>query len=178
LLDVLNSVATALKGDASERRTVVVVSEGRLALDPERDTDRDMLQDYRDVVRAAALSNIVVHGVDPRGLLAPQPAPATGQQTSVEAARGMAENRAASNAARRFGALGLVAASTGGQMVIDHNAPDAGLSQVIRESRQYYRLAYIQSDIPPGDRARPRTITVRVAREDVQVRARSAYVPR
>jgi len=177
LLDVLNSVATALKGDAPERRTVVVVSEGRLALDPERDTDRDMLQDYRAVVRAAALSNIVVHGIDPRGLLAPQPAPAT-QGTSVDAVRGSAENRAASNAARRFGALGLLAGSTGGRMVVDHNAPDAGLAQVIRDSRQYYRLAYVQPGIPAAERSRPRTITVRVSRDDVQVRARSAYVPR
>lgn len=179
LLQVLRSVAGQLEGESPERRAVLVLSEGRLPIEPESQTrDHGMVEDYRDVVRQAALSNIVIYGVDPRGLLAPQPALGSSTRDSVAVAGTTAEAYAASSAARRYGAVGLLALSTGGQMIIDNNAPDAGLPRLLQDSRQYYGLAYTQPDLAPGEARRSRRIEVKVLRDGAKVRARSAYVPR
>jgi VWFA-related protein len=179
LLQVLRSVGGSLQGESPERRAVLVLSEGRLPIEPESQSrDHALVDDYRGVVRQAALSNIVIYGVDPRGLLAPPPAPGTSTRDSVAVAGSTAEARAASSAARRYGAVGLLALSTGGQMIIDENAPDAGLPRLLQDSRQYYRLAYPQPDLAPGEAPRPRRIEVKVLRDGAKVRARSSYVPR
>ena len=52
------------------------------------------------------------------------------------------------------------------------------LSQMIQDSRRYYRMAYVQPDPRPG-RKQPETreIKVKVSRDDVGVRARRRYAP-
>ncbi len=49
---------------------------------------------------------------------------------------------------------------------------------MFRDSRQYYRLAYVQPPVAPGDDRKARAIEVRVARPDTTVRSRRQYLPK
>ena len=84
-----------------------------------------------------------------------------------------------SMAQRRFGSLGMIAAHTGGTLTVDTNDLGADIPRMIRDSRQYYRLAYVQPE-PAEGKKQPQTrrIELKVERRGVDVRARQQYVPR
>ena len=80
---------------------------------------------------------------------------------------------------RYDGSLGLLALNTGGLLTVDTNDIGKHITQMMRDSRQYYRLAYLQPDPDPGKKQpATRRITVKVDRPGVQVRARQMYAPR
>lgn len=190
--DVLRNVATGMSGDAAERRTIVLVSEGHQTLPDgvvRLHDDPAVLAMYMDVVRDAALANVAIYAIDPRGLLAPAPAdargrmePAYGGHRGPGLAAGLSANMSggagSSMAARRFGSLGTIAMHTGGSLTVDTNDLAADIPQIVRDSRQYYRLAYVQPEPAKGKRQpRTRRIEVKVDRRGVDVRARQQYVP-
>ena len=70
------------------------------------------------------------------------------------------------------GAVSL-AESSGGFAVQNNNDLAAGLRRIGRESRVYYLLGYMPAEVRADGKFR--RITVRVARPDVQVRARKGY---
>lgn len=174
-MEVLGSVSTALRGASSERRAVVLISEGFFAL-PEgmnRDDYNVGLRDaYMALLRDAALANVAVYPIDPRGLTAPFGA--MGNALSMTTAAGVAGDMAD----RPFGSLGLLASATGGVLTVDTNELGKRIPQILQDSRQYYRLAYVQPD-PPAGKSHPssRGIDVRVNRPGVDVRARQRYAP-
>lgn len=164
--DVVRGVVAGFQGDAAERRTIVLISEGHHGLTGRGTIDDDpaALAMYRDVIRDAATANVAVYAIDPRGLQAPS-AGGPGGVSSM--------------AARRFGSLGTIAMHTGGTLTVDTNDLAADVPRIIHDSRQYYRLAYVQPDPEPRvTRPEPRRITVKVDRPGVEVRSRQAYVPR
>ena len=71
-----------------------------------------------------------------------------------------------------------MATSTGGTLRTDRNDLAGGIDEMIRDSRQYYRLAYVQPDVRGDELGRPRRIEVSVTRRDVDIRARRRYMPR
>lgn len=182
VFDVIRSVAAALQGDASERRTIVLISEGHHVITGRGNLNEDpaALAMYREVIRDASVANAAIYAIDPRGLLAPPPGGPAGVPSiaaAVTPSRGI--DSGSSMAARRFGSLGTIAMHTGGTLTVDTNDLAADVPAIVRDSRQYYRLAYVQPDPEPG-KAQPATrrITVKVDRPDAQVRARQVYVPR
>lgn len=182
--DVLRDVAGAFEADAAERRTIVLVSEGHMPLANgigQSNDDPAILAMYQDVIRDAARANVAVYAIDPRGLIAPVPGgnvAQNGAMTMTAAMRG-GHQQGPTMAARRFGSLGTISAHTGGTLTVDTNDLARDIPRIIRESRQYYRLAYAQPEVDAGKRqSRTRRIDVKVQRPGVQVRARQVYAPR
>ena len=180
--DVIRQVADSLKGDAAERRTIVLVSEGHQLLTDgvaRLGDDPAVLAMYMDVVRDAALANVAIYAIDPRGLMAPSPGfVGGGPHMSMSMAAHASANSAQAMARRRFGSLGTMALHTGGTLTVDTNDLTADIPQIIRDSRQYYRLAYVQPEPAPGKRQpSSRRIEVKVKSRGLEVRARQRYVP-
>lgn len=182
-LRVVSNAATVMGRGPLERRTIMVVSEGRIIYNFAPDTPPDECPEvraaYDDVVATAALTNTAIYGIDPRGLMAGFPTMATGTSRAI-VSRLETEGRDSGTAHvnRYYGSLGLMATSTGGTLTTDRNNLSVDVPTMIRDSRQYYRLVYLQPDVAEDDLKKPRRIDVTVTRRDVDVRARRQYIPR
>ncbi len=178
----LKAVAESMAGDASERRTILLVSEGQPLgpINPRDPGDYQFVWSaYEQVVAAASVANVVIYAANPRGLEATAPVITTWQNSRAASTSGMTIGRAADAMLTRYhGSLERLSTSTGGTLTVDTNNPAKGLPGMIRDSTQYYRLAYVQPDIPQEERASVRKIDVSVSRRGVAVRARTAYLPR
>jgi VWFA-related protein len=185
LLRVIRNVAQAMaKGDPTERRTILVISEGTgfgpMVTDPaQRREDYAFLELYDKVMAEASLANVAVYCVDPTGLEAP--IPTVSGTTDADVARiasRVGTDRGDIMMGRRYGLLRRVADATGGTLVDERNNLAAGLPGMMRDSRQYYRLAYVQPAVLPSDAGKARSIEVRVSRPGTTVRARRTYLPK
>jgi hypothetical protein len=104
---------------------------------------------YREAIDVARRANVAIHLVDPRGVQADQSG--TALAMTLSDVEGITE-------------------VTGGT-VFSGNDPEAGLRRVAERSDAYYLLGY-QPDKPGRGE---RKVKVRVAREGLEVRARSLY---
>ena len=184
-LRVISNAARVMGRGRLERRTILVVSEGQQvyigAWFGSGNADRclEARTAYDDVVAATALTNTAVYGIDPRGLTVSIPVISAPTDREVVAAAGQMAGAATDALEGRYhGSLGLMATSTGGTLRTDRNDLAGGIGELIRDSRQYYRIAYHQPDVPASELGRPRRIEVSVTRRDVDVRARRRYMPR
>jgi len=176
-MEAVAQVAAALRSDAAERRAVLLISEGHPTFTLElsasmRREQQSIVRAFLDVLREAALANVAIYTIDPRGLRAPG--------SSSVASRNMEPTHDADPmlAGEASGSLASLAINTGGIQTRWTNDLTANFDRLVSESRQYYRLAYAQPDPRPGRKQPPsRTITVSVARDDVDVRARQRYAP-
>lgn len=185
-MERLAQVATGLLSDA-ERRSILFISEGHPTLGQNAESMRygnNGYVEYLEVIRQAALANVAIYTVDPRGLRAPGNASVASRHTlqPVFAPSGLdaplsAGPRSSAND-DVMGSLAVLALNTGGIQTRWTNDLTANLSAMIQDSRQYYRLAYAQPD-PPKGKKQPaaRSIKVKVSRGDVDVRARQRYAP-
>jgi VWFA-related protein len=98
----------------------------------------------RDVIRAANEHNTAIYPVDPRGL-----------------------------GPRASDMLIDLANSTGGQAIINTNAPARLLPQIVKHASAYYLLGYAAESSPADGKFHK--IRVRVKRPDVEVRSRGGY---
>ena len=179
-MQVLQQVAASLRGDAQERRAILLVSEGHPSFVPEGRADLSAaayasLQDYYEVLRQAAIGNVAIYTVDPRGLRGNgtglASVPSRSMLPLATEPRQISENDA-------FGSLALLARNTGGLQTLWTNDLTKVFPQMLEDSRQYYRIAYAQPDPAPGKKQpAQRTIKVKVARPGVAVRARERYAP-
>jgi VWFA-related protein len=132
---------------------------------------RDVYVRFLEVLRQAALSNVAIYTVDPRGLRAPGSA-------SVGSRTMSAGSDALVLSDDLMSTLAALATETGGIQTRWTNDLEANFDRLLSDSRQYYRLAYLQPEPPPGRKQPPsRRITVKVARPGVDVRARRRYAP-
>lgn len=181
---VVSSAARVMGEGPLERRTILVVSEGRRVywVDPRALPTEQCLEArtaYDEVVAAAALTNTAIYGIDPRGLGAAPPTIATGTSRDIVSQVGLvAQATGDAHSDRYYGSLGLMATSTGGTLTTDRNNLAADVPTMIRDSRQYYRVVYLQPDVAEDDLKKPRRIEVVVDRPDTKVRARQRYMPR
>ena len=173
-LAVLGQICEAVRSDTAERRALLLFSTGYVELRPDignRDT-QNIWPDYLELLREAALGNVAIYTVDPRGLRAPNtPAPwVSGGPPTMGSPTALASDVTGSNA--------ILALNTGGVQTRWTNDLTAGYAQLLQDSRQYYRLAYVQPEPAPG-KAQPQTrgIKVKVTRPGVDVRARQRYAP-
>ncbi len=183
-LRVISNAARVMGRGPLERRTIVVVSEGQQIYIGEwfggmADRCLEARTAYDDVVAATALTNTAVYGIDPRGLTVANPVISASTDRAVAEAAGQTVVTATDALEGRYhGSLGLMATSTGGTLRTDRNDLTGGIDEMIRDSRQYYRLAYLQPDVPDDKSGKPRRIDVSVTRRDVDIRARRRYMPR
>lgn len=193
---VLRAVAAGVRGDAAERRSIVLVSEGHALPfeEPRLDDYRLAWYEYLAVLREAALSNVAIYAIDPRGLrvIGPGADRASRQVVDVPTSgitSGYARDivpatsyaglvSGAQVLAPYFGSLGTLSLNTGGLLTTARNDLAADVPRMLQDSRRYYRLAYVQPDPPPGKRQpTSRRIEVKVSRPGVEVRARQRYAP-
>lgn len=119
----------------------------------------------RDAVAAATRANASIFAFDPRGLATMLPG------------GGGADNfrEQSTNAGVTEGHLSLqvLADNTGGRAILRTNNLDRAFERVVKDASSYYVLAYA---LPPDRRpGRFHTISVRVNRPNVEVRARGGY---
>lgn len=164
-LGVLERVARAL-GELRGRKDVLLVSEGFVlaASQPE----------FRELVQAARQANAAVHFVDAR-----DPGGAVGQAAmpggNAEFGRDVEERDTSTVLAFQAleaGGARSVALDTGGTITAATNLGQA-MGQIARQSRAYYLLGYSSTNAKRDGKYRK--IEVKVARADVDVRARRGY---
>lgn len=183
-MGVLEQVAAVLRTDARERRAVLLISEGHPGFVQERSSmfspgAQAVFDAYRGVLREAALSNVAIYTVDPRGLRAPSGAQESSQAVPLSlTATPYAPSPPLVVENEQFGSLAILARNTGGLQTLWTNDLTSVFPRMLEDSRQYYRIAYAQPDPAPG-RKQPaaRSIKVKVSRPGVEVRARERYTP-
>lgn len=174
-MDRLANVAAEMRSDA-ERRSVLFISEGHPTLGQTAETRRSENNngyvEFREVIRQAALANVAIYTVDPRGLRAPGHAAIASRDMSLSV------YSSASWTDDVQGSLAVLALNTGGIQTRWTNDLTANLDRMVQDSRQYYRLAYAQPDPAPGKKQpATRGIKVKVTRPGIDVRARQRYAP-
>src|SRR5690606_31151781 len=113
----------------------------------------DVWQAYEEVVAAASAANVAVYAINPAGLEARFPTIGTeGNRDAASVASTTIQSAAAAMVGRYYGTLGRLSASTGGTLTADSNDLMHGLSTMLRDSRQHYRLAYRQPDVASDSR--------------------------
>jgi hypothetical protein len=149
-------------GAVRGRKTVILFSEGFI-----RDT---RLEEYEAVIRSAQRSNAAIYFVDARGLEG-MPAATTAQYGAMLPAADVATQRM-NELVATLGADTL-ANNTGGFAIKNTNDLGRGLTRIAQETRRYYLLGYVSTN--PRRDGDWRKIDVKVARADVEVRARKGY---
>ena len=173
-LRTLKAVAQAMAGASDRRKSIVFVSEGvDVPVKPGDNTDLGL--EMAAVLRAAARANVVIYGLNPRGLhsqgdeIMEIRALPSGQTIggTEDMANLMREQRAGNDMLR------TVAEQTGGTASIETNQLGTALEQIAAENSHYYLLGYTPANAKRDGRFRP--IDVRVRRPGLTVRARKGY---
>jgi len=161
-LDAIERLLASLR-TARGRKSMILVSEGFI-YDPN-------LSEFKDVVQAARRANVAIYFLDTRGLSglssvyqSAEFGPALDTQDLGAA---FLENLEASEGAES------IASDSGGFTVKNTNDLSKGIQRIATESSSYYLVGYV-----PQNAARDgkfRKISVKVARKDIQVRARKGY---
>jgi VWFA-related protein len=154
------------------RKTLVLFSEG---LDVDMSADLDLLEEVRDLFAAAARANVAIYTVDPRGVAsigddlilirgnrftAPEQFPG---------ARGLAGELAVAQHSLR-----TLAENTGGLAAVGSSNFARAFERIIQDASTYYLLGYHSTN--QAEDGTFRSLTVRVRKSDLDVRARKGYV--
>ena len=168
----VGDVSAQLSALPERRKALIFISTG-LPLDMEglapeiarksgdsQSVTQQLVADLQETLAAAGRANVNVYALDPGGLRAPY---------EMGVASGSPWNPGQLN--RQF--LKTLAESTGGFAVVDTNDAVPGIRQALDENASYYLLGYVSSNTRAEGRSR--TITVRVNRPGLNVRARNRY---
>lgn len=117
----------------------------------------------RDIAEAANRANVSFYPVYPRGLSA--------SDAPIESDRLPSADRAV--LAARLDSLRTLAENSDGLAVLNTNDVDEGLRRIVADASSYYLLGYHSTNTKLDGRFR--SITVRIRRPGVQVRARRGY---
>lgn len=142
---------------------------GRLAMHSYAD---DVLLSLQAAIGAAARANVAIYPMDVHGgntadTLADLGAPIDDPSLGLSTQHVVQEMRDAQ------GSLWVLASNTGGFAALNPSDYDAAFARIVRESSEYYLLAY--SPWNPVADGRYRDISVRVKRAGVRVSARDGY---
>lgn len=153
------------------RRAMLVVGDGQRAYwgEARRERCSAARKVFDRIIAASSVAGIPVYAADVPG----QP-----EVTPHDAGtRPRATARSSRPSGTPRGSLGLLVTATGGAL---HGPPrhTESVYQMVRDSRQYYRVSYQQPTVSRGSRKDFRQILVRVRTKGIAVRARELYVPR
>jgi VWFA-related protein len=148
------------------RKAVVLLSEGLgvnmfSVIDGAASTASRAGDIAREAMRAALRGNVAVYPIDPSGL-------------SPDGAGGESETAPEPVDSNARDSLRAIADVTGGFALVNSNNFSGAFDRLVRENSTYYILGYYSTD----DRrdGRYRSLTVRVRRPGLQVRARDGYL--
>ena len=156
----LQALASGL-GRLPGRKTIILMTEGFFV--------EESWADLRQIVGAAARSNVRVYSLDARGLDARQTNDLR-QLNVMDAGGGMPLE--AYNAAED--GPNMLAVDTGGYPIRRTNQFADALAEIARDTSRYYVLGYTPADPPATGSFR--RLTVHVRRPGVKVRARRGYL--
>jgi len=122
-------------------------------------------QSLQDATRAAALSDVTIYTVDPRGLMVSGDAEIL---TSNETIMQTQED------ARSVQSMRDVAALTGGTAIVNTNNIAAGLKRMVVENSGYYIVAFTPTPLPRDGKLH--RLEVRVRQKGLNVKSRRGYV--
>ena len=162
ILDRVSAALAAMRG----HKTLLLVSEG-FVMDPSQ-------SEFRSLLRTARQANAAVHFIDarsPEGFLGQAGMPGGGAEFG-DAVEERDTTTALAFAAREAEGARSVAIDTGGTIVSGTRLPQA-MAKIARASTAYYLLGYTPTRTDRDGKFRK--IEVRVARPDVEVRARRGY---
>jgi VWFA-related protein len=150
--------------DARGRKSLVLVTSGLV--------QDSRLAIFRSVVTQSRRANAAIYSVDARGLTAAASSlqADVGPPSSIlDASTGIGLNEAQDASEGNEG----LARDTGGFVIRNRNDLGDGLARIAREARSYYLIGYAPTNRSADGRFR--RIGVKLAREDVVVRARRGY---
>lgn len=187
VLETLTRIADAVQNTARRRKVLffigssVILQSGPRAPSADVGCDWRLADARRRLFDSLALSNLTVHSIDPSGLAS------LGPQTRASAPGGKAGE---DGPARRLqmmqteitglladqGSLQVLPDLTGGRTVLNTNAPEEKVPEILGETDAYYVVAFEPET--SGGRDDKRSIEVKVARSDVRVYAQRQYMVR
>lgn len=170
-LRVIESALKAIADQPSPRRAMLVVNDSRSVYWGERKEQKCSAarKVFDRVVAASSLANVPIYGIDQP----PEQASAVRSDT-VTPLSAVAVTKVRRPSDMPSGNLGSLARLTGGTLAALADGPH----QLVRDTRQYYRLTYRQPEVRRGPGNQLRQVHVRSRRTDVLVRTRERYVPR
>jgi VWFA-related protein len=158
--DALKALSVRMGSMREGRKSLVFVSEG---FPPNWLTD---VRQVREVTQEANRHNTSIYAIDPRGLSP------TGD-TAATIYPGCGNVLPGTRLRMTQDTLRELADETDGRAIVNRNALEEGLDQLIRDSSHYYLLGY-SSTVAQAD-GKFHQIRVRVKRPNVDVRARKGY---
>jgi VWFA-related protein len=120
---------------------------------------------FRDILQEANRANASFYPIDPRGL------PVFDTPIGPDKPLPLPVDRA--HLRERLTSLRTMAENTDGMAVLDNNDIESGLKRIADDLTSYYLLGYYSTNAKPDGRYR--SITVKVKRPGVDVRARRGY---
>jgi VWFA-related protein len=163
----------------NRRKAIVMISSGvpftppeprKIATDDPTGTADAVLEDMRAVIRAAQRAKVTIYTVDPGGLrLSTQP---FDEVASLTAEAPAPRVNAAGQANHAF--LRSLSVNTGGFATVNTNNTSAAATAVLSDLAGYYMVTFESAQSGDGFRS----VTIRVNRPGVTVRARPGYWPR
>jgi VWFA-related protein len=170
-LGVIENALKVMTRQAGLRRAMLVVSDGRRPYwGPRQEKCSDARKAFDRVVAASAVANVSIYGVDVSGQASADRHGATAQILRGEPVRTRRPSDTPS------GDLAMLSGITGGTVSAVVDGVAEGVHQLVRDSRQYYRVTYRQREVRSGSRDGFRTIEVRVRRPGVEVRTQTRNV--
>lgn len=170
----LDTVASRLATAPGRRKAVMFISVGVALSFSASDACGNMLADVmKDVMRKAQRANVNIYGIDPAGLGGYQ------QYLRIRAAQRGPETlipgrRRVSRSVRSLqDFMRVLAEQTGARAVINTNAIEPAIDQIMQEDRVYYLVGYESANGAPDGRFR--RVEIRVNRPGAAVRSRSGY---
>jgi VWFA-related protein len=170
----LDTVASRLATAPGRRKALMFISVGvALSLSATDACGSQLADVMKGVFRKAQRANVNVYGIDPAGAGGYQ------QYLRMRAAQRGSEppfpgrRRVPRNVRALQDFMRVLAEQTGGRAVINTDATDAAIDQILEEDRVYYLVGYESTRGAPDGRFRKVEITVN--RPGVSVRSRSGY---
>ena len=169
----LDTVASRMATTPGRRKALVFLSVGvPLSIGGGGSCGSQLSDVMRGVYRKAQRANVNIYAIDPAGLGGYQQYIALrNAQRDQNAAMGL--RRRPANVRQLQDFMRTIAETTGGRAVINTNAIEASIDEILEEDRAYYIVGYESSRGAPDGRFRK--IDVRVNRPGVSVRSRSGY---
>ena len=192
LVRVLQALSVHLNRVEHRRKALLLFSEGieynvADALGVVQRNASGVVRSMTDAVGALMRSNVSVYAIDPRALTAAgadqldrpihRSSPYAPRPDGTAPQIGLAEPSLEAEYAASVTSLRQIAESTGGFAAVSGNDLAGAFSRIVRDSSEYYILAYAPS--APGRPGEFRDVSVSVSRPDASVVARKGYtVPR
>jgi VWFA-related protein len=169
-LEQLTNFARALERETRRQKTMFLIAY-RLDISDISGKNEGILSVYRGrLFDALSRSNVTVNVLDPGGL---QTLAKTADSFPAVGNPGFAQ-RIGPNVQRQE-ELKVLPTYTGGQTLLNTNAPETAVPRLFDETRSYYLLAYQLGDLKPD--GTKRSIRVKVNRPNVVVRSRTGFAP-